>query len=209
MPLAYANIAFTPEVRAQQEKMGSARGYDKFLAPENYGGDEIGPLEARFIQERDGFFQATVSSTGWPYVQFRGGRPGFLKVLDRSTIGFGDLRGNRQYISTGNLTVNDRISMILVDYPNQRRLKVLGHVSLVDADEDPELIESLRDPNSRYKIERAFIIKVAALDWNCQQHIPQRFTLGELEPVHNELRNQIAALKAENEALRATQVAKA
>lgn len=202
MALAFPSIAFTPEVRSMQQRMGSADGYARFLSDERNGGDEIGPREAQFISLRDGFFQATVSSSGWPYVQFRGGKPGFLKVLDSRTIGFADVRGNRQYISAGNLTTNDRISMILMDYPNQARLKILGNVELVDAGDNPELTEKLRPRDGTHKIERLFIIRIAALDWNCPQHIPQRFTLAELEPVHAEMRNQIAALQAENEALR-------
>ncbi|KAJ55282.1 hypothetical protein ACMU_11315 [Actibacterium mucosum KCTC 23349] len=203
MPLAYHDIAFTPEVVALQEKNGSAAAYAKYRGPEYQGGDEIGPQEAQFIHERDGFFQATVSSSGWPYVQFRGGRPGFLRVLDSRTIAFGDLRGNRQYISTGNLSGDDRVALILVDYPNQRRLKVLGHVDIRDPADHPDLTETLRMEGTKQPIERLYVIKIAALDWNCPQHIPQRFTLSELEPVHAEMRNQIAALQAEIEALRA------
>lgn len=203
MPLAYHEIAFTPEVLEQQEQNGSAASYAKFRGPDYQGGDEIGPREADFIHARDGFFQASVSSSGWPYVQFRGGKPGFVRVLDSRTIAYGDLRGNRQYISTGNLTGDNRVSLIMVDYPNQQRLKVLGHVELRDPAEYPELTEQLRVPGTRQPIERLFVIKIAALDWNCPQHIPQRFTLQELEPVHAEMREQIAALQAEIDALRA------
>jgi predicted pyridoxine 5'-phosphate oxidase superfamily flavin-nucleotide-binding protein len=121
MPRAFAEIAFTPSVREVQERQGSAASYAKFLAPDVEGGKTLTERETSFIAERDGFYQATVSETGWPYVQFRGGPRGFLKVLNETQIGYADFRGNRQYVSVGNLTVENRISMILMDYPNRRR----------------------------------------------------------------------------------------
>ena len=123
MSRAFADIAFTPAVISMQTEFGSAENYADFLATETDAANLIGPAEAEFIQRMDGFFQATVSETGWPYVQFRGGRPGFLQVLDQSTIAYADFRGNRQYLSAGNLSADDRVSLILVDYPNRRRLK--------------------------------------------------------------------------------------
>ncbi|MFQ5566834.1 MAG: pyridoxamine 5'-phosphate oxidase family protein, partial [Paracoccaceae bacterium] len=121
MARAFAEIAFTPAVRGVQSRQGSAAAYDRMLAPETERADRLGPEEAAFVAARDGFYQATVSETGWPYVQFRGGPAGFLKVLDERTIAYADFRGNRQYVSTGNLAGDDRISMILMDYPNRRR----------------------------------------------------------------------------------------
>jgi predicted pyridoxine 5'-phosphate oxidase superfamily flavin-nucleotide-binding protein len=133
MARAFAEIAFTPAVRAAQARQGSAASYDRFLAPDAEPANLLGPEEAAFIAARDGFYQATVSETGWPYVQFRGGPAGFLKVLDQRTVAYADFRGNRQYVSTGNLAGDDRIAMILMDYPNRRRLKARGHARLVDA----------------------------------------------------------------------------
>lgn len=202
MSRAFAEISFTPSVIAIQEQQGSAEGYAKFLDPEADRGDHLGAAEAEFISQRDGFYQATVSDTGWPYVQFRGGPVGFLKVLDDKTIAYADFRGNRQYLSAGNLADNDRVSLILMDYPNRRRLKVWGRANLVAAKDDPFLITKLQDPAYRALPERAAVITVEALDWNCPQHIPQRMTLEELEPRLKPVCDEIEQLKAENEKLK-------
>ena len=202
MARAFAEISFTPAVVALQEQNGSANGYAKFLAPEADQANRFGPAEEAFIAGIDGCFQATISQSGWPYVQFRGGPKGFLKVLDDQTIAYADYRGNRQYLSAGNLGDNDKISMILVDYPNRRRLKIWGRARLVALDDDPALIEKLQDKNYRAKPERAVVITVEALDWNCPAHIPQRMTLEELEPLLSPVRDEIAQLKAENEELK-------
>jgi len=202
MARAFAEIAFTPEVLAEQARQGSAGSYAKFLKAEAAPGDEIGPEEADFITRRDGFYQASVTETGWPYVQFRGGPVGFLKVLDSKTIAYADFRGNRQYLSVGNLRGDDRVAMILVDYPNRRRLKVWGHAKIVDIKDDPALVARLHDPDYRAKPERAVVITIAALDWNCPQHLPQRLTLEELEPILTPLREELQQLRAENAALR-------
>ena len=198
MPRAFAEIAFTPNVIAQQETRGSAAAYAKFLAPEAQGGNRLGETEAAFISARDGFYQATVSETGWPYVQFRGGPAGFLKVLDERTIAYADFRGNRQYVSVGNLAGDNRISLILMDYANQRRLKILGRVELIDAEDDPELIACLYNDAYRANPERAFVICIDAFDWNCPQHIPRRYTAGELEQYLAPIREELDFLRAEN-----------
>ncbi|WP_299898164.1 pyridoxamine 5'-phosphate oxidase family protein [uncultured Ruegeria sp.] len=197
MSRPFAEISFTPSVRAAQAKNGSADGYATFLAG-SVQEDLISPVEASFIAQRDGFYQATVSETGWPYVQFRGGPAGFLKVLDERTLAYADFRGNRQYLSTGNLECNDRISLILMDYPNRRRLKIWGRAKLVDGADDPALMQRLSVPNYRGHPERAIVIKLEAMDWNCPQHIPQRLTLEELEEHLAPLRNELTALKAQN-----------
>jgi predicted pyridoxine 5'-phosphate oxidase superfamily flavin-nucleotide-binding protein len=199
MPLAFADIAFTPAVRAEQTRRGSADAYARFLAPETQGGARLGPQEAGFLIARDGIYQASVSETGWPYVQFRGGKPGWLQVLDDRTIGYADYRGNRQYISAGNLKGNDRVSIIAVDYPNRRRLKLWGHATLSD---DPELIDRLRAGFDR-PVERAVTIRVAGFDWNCPQHIPRRLTETEFGVSLTALETRNAELAAENRALRA------
>lgn len=193
MPFAFADIAFTPSVRREQDKFGSANAYGKFLSDERWGGDEIGPDEATFLAERDGFFQACVSETGWPYVQFRGGKPGFLKTLNAKTIAYADLRGNRQYISAGNLQHSRRISIIAMDYPNRRRLKLWGEVDFVDPASNPDLTLALhkgKDP-----VDQIVMITVSAVDWNCPRHIPRRFTV-------EELGGEIAALRQQNTQLR-------
>jgi predicted pyridoxine 5'-phosphate oxidase superfamily flavin-nucleotide-binding protein len=199
---AFSKIAFTPAVRAMQERKGSAHAYAKFLAPEAEAVDRLGETEAAFIAARDGFYQATVSETGWPYVQFRGGPAGFLKVLDERTIAYADFRGNRQYVSVGNLTGDDRIALILVDYTNRRRLKLFGNVKLVEKHEDPSLIDSLHEPAYKARPERAFVITLAGFDWNCPQHIPRRFTLDELEAQLEPVRAELERLRAENAALK-------
>ncbi len=203
MPRAFAQIAFTPAVRVVQQRQGSAAAYARFLAPETDPANLLGPEEAAFIAARDGFYQATVSETGWPYVQFRGGPPGFLKVLDERTIAYADFRGNRQYVSTGNLTGDDRISLILMDYPNRRRLKLQGRARLVAAAEDPDLVAELQDASYRARPERAVVITIEGLDWNCPQHIPVRLTREEMEPHLAPLNDELARLRAENAALKA------
>lgn len=204
MDRVYAEIAFTPGVRAAQARAGSADAYAGFLTAEGAGATRLGPDEAAFVAARDGFYQATVSSSGWPYVQFRGGPPGFLEVLDEHTLGYADYRGNRQYVSAGNIADDGRVALILMDYPNRQRLKVWGRARIVEAGEDPALVARLHVRGYRARPERAVLIAVAAFDWNCQQHIPRRFTIDELEPVLAPLREEIARLSAENEALRAT-----
>ena len=203
MARAFAEIAFTPAVLATQERQGSAKSYAKFLAPEADGGDRLTEAEAAFIAARDGFFQATVSETGWPYVQFRGGPAGFVKVLDDKTIAYADFRGNRQYLSVGNLSEDDRISLILVDYPNRRRLKIWGRARIVDRETDPDLVARLHDETYRARPERAVVITVEAFDWNCPQHIPQRFTVEEFEQALTPVREELARLRAENDRLKA------
>jgi hypothetical protein len=203
MARAFAEIAFTPAVRAVQARRGSAAAYDRLLTPEADQANRLGPEEAAFVEARDGFYQATVSETGWPYVQFRGGPPGFLRVLDDRTIGYADFRGNRQYVSAGNLGGDGRISMILMDYPNRRRLKILGHARLVEQADDPDLVARLHVEGNRAAPERAVLITIAGLDWNCPQHIPVRLTREELEPHLAPLKAELARLQAENAVLQA------
>lgn len=179
MAHAFGGLMFTPGVKAVQARLGSRGAYERFEAPEAAARDRLGPAEAAFIEARDSFYMATVSETGWPYVQHRGGPPGFLRVLDDRTLGLADFRGNRQYVSVGNLLSDDRVSLILIDYPNRRRLKLLGRARLVETADDPELIERLRPPDYRAKVERAFLISIVAYDWNCPQHIVPRFTEAE------------------------------
>jgi uncharacterized protein len=178
MSHAYFDIAFTPTVQRMQTLKGSRASYARVAAASADSGS-LTRREVEFIEARDGFYQATVSATGWPYVQFRGGPAGFLKVLDDQTIGYADFSGNQQYISAGNLTDNDRVAMILMDYAQQRRLKVMGQVQLVDARDDPALVARLRVQSYKAPIERLALITVKSFDWNCPQHITPRFTAEE------------------------------
>ncbi|GJM00408.1 MAG: phosphatase [Methyloligella sp.] len=204
MARAFAKLAFTPTVQSIQKQHGSAETYQKFLENEAEQANKLTNREIEFISERDGFYQSSVSETNWPYVQFRGGPKGFLKIIDEQTIAYADYRGNRQYISTGNLTTNNRTSLILMDYPNRRRLKIWGEVNIIEPSSNPTLISNLHDETYRALPERVIQITVKAFDWNCPQHIPQRLTLEELEPHIQPLREEIKKIKEENERLKQT-----
>jgi ferredoxin-NADP reductase/predicted pyridoxine 5'-phosphate oxidase superfamily flavin-nucleotide-binding protein len=180
MARSFADIAFTPAVRAFQTRMGSRRQYAALDELDAHRVELTGH-EAEFIAEREGFYQATVGESGWPYVQFRGGPAGFLQVLDPNTIGYADFRGNVQYISAGNLEGDGRIALILMDYAQRRRLKIWGQARLVDVRDDAALGGRLEVPSYRARIERAVIIAVEAFDWNCPQHITPRYTRAEAE----------------------------
>jgi len=195
MSHAYSDITFTPTVRTMQSLMGSRTAYARFDAAER-NDDRLGSRETAFIAARDGFYQATVSETGWPYVQFRGGPAGFLKVLDDRTLGYADFRGNRQYISAGNVMANERISLILMDYANRARLKIIGRVRLVTPDENPALIAKLEMTDYRARVERGVVITVEGFDWNCPQHITRRYTEAEVADMMKPLREELARLKA-------------
>lgn len=202
----FAEIAFTPLVKQQQKQRGSRHLYERVEKSNDFG-DRLGPSEQEFIQQRDGFYMASVSETGWPYIQFRGGPKGFLHVLDPQTIGFADLRGNTQYISVGNLHHDDRVALFLMDYANQSRLKILGrakiHEGIHEGDAEAlRLIESLRMPGVKSPVERALLIHVEAFDWNCPQHITPRFTERELAEYLDPMRRRIQHLEAENKRLR-------
>lgn len=194
MARAFADITFTESVKAAQSLYGSRennRGFEFAEDPRN----TLGAAEAEFIHARDSFYQATVGENGWPYVQHRGGAAGFIKVLGERTLGYADFRGNRQYISVGNMNADDRISLIFMDYANQRRLKIWGRAKVVHESENVDLIVALENPDYRARIERAVIIHVEAYEWNCPQHITRRFT-------EAEVRETLAPLIAENEQLK-------
>lgn len=176
---AFAQIAFTPHVKAQQTRLGSREAYARREAGEGEVA-ALGPDEIGFIEERDSFYQGTVGETGWPYVQHRGGPVGLLKVLDERTLGYADFSGNRQYVSAGNLAGNDRVCLFLMDYPRQRRLKILGRARVVEEANEPELIARLEDPHYRARVERGIVIRIEAFDWNCPQYITPRFTEDEV-----------------------------
>jgi hypothetical protein len=199
----YADLAFTPAVRAIQETLGSRKAYARLdQGPRRH--DRLGPQEAGFIGARDSVYLATVSETGWPYIQHRGGPAGFVKVLDETTIGFADYRGNRQYISVGNLQTDDRVSLFFMDYPHQARLKLMGRARLVGIEAEPELIARLAMPDYPAKVERGFVIAVEAFDWNCSQHITPRFTPAEVTEAIAPLQTRLGELEAELAALSAS-----
>jgi uncharacterized protein len=188
----YRALAFTPNVLAAQQ---DAYGAAQFAPPEGEP-DALTADEREFIATRDSFYLATVSESGWPYVQHRGGRPGFLHVLDAHTLAFADLRGNRQLISLGNLRTNDRVSLFLMDYPGRRRLKIMGHATVIDARAEPALAESLAPQDAAKKVERLIAIRVVGFDWNCPQHITPRFTENEVLEVVAPLKKRITELEA-------------
>ncbi|MBI3453480.1 MAG: pyridoxamine 5'-phosphate oxidase family protein [Rhodospirillales bacterium] len=191
----FAEIAFTDTVKRMQEAMGSRQSYARMDGIAETVNGALGPSEAAFIGARDSFYMATASETGWPYVQHRGGPTGFVRVLDEKTIGFADFRGNRQYVSVGNLMKDDRVSLFFMDYPNKTRLKLLGRAKLVGL-KDRETLARLETPDYRARTERGFVIQVEAFDWNCSQHITERFTLAEIDAVVVPLRRRIAELEA-------------
>jgi predicted pyridoxine 5'-phosphate oxidase superfamily flavin-nucleotide-binding protein len=201
MTYGFLDIAATPSVKAAQAANGAAALWSDFAGDRAF--DRFSENEIAFIAARDSFYMATVSETGWPYVQHRGGPAGFLKVLDDRTLGMADFRGNRQYISVGNLTADDRIALILVDYPRRARLKILAHAEIRNLADDPELAERLAVPGYRAKVERALILRLEAFDWNCAQHITPRFTQPEITEAVAPLQERLEALEAENAALRA------
>lgn len=195
MPNPFAKIAFTDSVKKAQEHYGVRRANERLENLDRL--EELTQNEAAFISGRDGFYLATVNEDGHPYVQFRGGPTGFLKVLDENTLAFADFRGNLQYISVGNLARNNKAALFLMDYPHQTRLKIFAEIEVIDAADDPALIERLTMPDYSAKIERAMILNVTAYDWNCPQHITPRFTLAEIETASKPLHDRIAELEAE------------
>ena len=201
----YAGIAFTDQVQQVQERYGSQGFYGAKAASalaDRSGPDALGPHERAYLAERDTFFLASVGETGWPYVQHRGGPMGFLRVLDDHTLGWADFKGNLQYVSVGNLAHDDRVSLIVLDHAGQQRLKIFGRARVVDAEEDPELVERLTPPDAGAVVERGIVVAVEAFDWNCRQHITPRYSAAELEPVHAAMRERLAAAEAEIATLR-------
>lgn len=190
----FAEIAFTDTVRQVQAALGSRRGYEK-MERDGEAGDRIGPQEASFIAARDSFYMASVGETGWPYVQHRGGPAGFVRVLDEGTIGFADFRGNKQYVSVGNVLGDDRVALFFMDYANRARLKLYGRVRLV-GDGPSDVLKRLQMPEYEAAVERGFVIGIEAFDWNCPQHITPRYTSGQVEAATAALRRRIGELEA-------------
>jgi uncharacterized protein len=198
----FSSIAFTPAVKAVQEKMGSRKLYARVEAGRETP-DALGPDEEAFLAERDSFYMASLGENGWPYIQHRGGPKGFVRVLDAHTLGFADYRGNRQYISVGNLSKDDRVALIFVDYPNRARLKLFAHASVVTEAEAPDTLAKLAVPGYEAHIEAGVLLKVEGFDWNCPQHITPRFTEDEVRESMAPLLARLEALEKENAELRA------
>ncbi len=191
----FAEIAFTPAVKKVQEELGSRNAYARMEGDPETRNHRLSEMEAEFIAARNSFYMATVSETGWPYVQHRGGPTGFVRVLDETMIGFADFRGNRQYISLGNLMNDDRVSLFFMDYPNKTRLKLFGRARIVSLD-DQATLSRLEPSDYRARVERGFLIRIEGFDWNCPQHIVERYTLDEIRAMTAPLAARIAELEA-------------
>jgi predicted pyridoxine 5'-phosphate oxidase superfamily flavin-nucleotide-binding protein len=204
MSTKYGSIAFTEHVKAVQDTYGSGDFYARHAArgAGQVEGDALTADVTDFLDGRDSFYLATVSETGWPYVQHRGGAPGFVRTIDDHTIGWADFRGNLQHVSTGNLSTDDRVALIAVDYPTRRRLKIYGHARVVRAEDDPDLAARLTRPDHDAIVERAVVVTVEAYDWNCPQHITPRFTVAELSERIAPMRMRLESLETENALLR-------
>lgn len=198
MSHAFADIAFTPSVKAAQQRDGSRASYARnFEADTEVFNDRLGDAEVDFIAAQRSFTMATVSETGWPYLQHRGGPRGFLKVLDDKTLAFADFAGNRQLVSVGNAAGNERVALLLVDYANRVRLKLLGRLSVTDwLAHDPQATQLL-EPGYRARPQRVMTIKVEGFDWNCPQHIPVRIDAEDVQRALNERDARIKALEAQ------------
>ncbi|PCI79711.1 MAG: pyridoxamine 5'-phosphate oxidase [SAR86 cluster bacterium] len=180
MTHSFADTMFTESVKAAQKAYGSQEHNENLR--QNFGpNDELSAREADFIAKRDSFYLATVSETDWPYVQHRGGPAGFLKVIGPKQLAYADFRGNTQLVSVGNLTKNDRCSIILMDYANRRRLKLIGHIRVEEASMiNKQLLDKIDLPDYGAVVERVFLIDLVAFDWNCPQHITKRYTEAEI-----------------------------
>lgn len=201
MTARYRQQLFTAAVKSVQETAGSRRAYAR-TEDVPADADRLGGPEAAFIVQRDSFYMATISASGWPYLQHRGGPRGFVKVLSERQLGFADYRGNLQYVSVGNLADDARAAFFFMDYANRARLKLLGRVRSVDLTADAELRASLSDDGYGAVVERGLVVDIDAFDWNCPQHIVERFTIEEITPAIDQLKGRIAELEDELAALR-------
>jgi uncharacterized protein len=187
----YLDLTFTDSVRrAQQHYYG--RSAPAVRAPAR---DPLGQAEAEFIAARDSFYLATVSETGWPYVQHRGGPAGFVRILNANTLAFADYHGNRQLLTAGNVSANDRVALFMMDYPNRTRLKILGHARIEDARAHPELLAQVTDPTTAAKAERVAFVDVISYDWNCPKYITPRHSMAQVDELVRPLKARIAALE--------------
>ena len=198
MAQKYLSTTLTESVCPAQQQY-----YDRSIAVRHIPDrDPLGEAEAAFIAARDSFYLGSVSETGWPYIQHRGGAPGFLRVLDSHTLAFADYQGNRQLISTGNLLANNRVALFLMDYRGRRRLKIVGHARIRDVHEvDSETLHHMGAP-PRSKVERIIFVDVLGHDWNCSKHITPRYSTEDVEELVASLRGRISQLEADLQSLR-------
>ena len=200
----FADISFTPRVKALQEKYGSRPQYARMQAAAEEG-VALGAHEAEFLAAADSFYLASVSESGWPYVQHRGGPRGFLRIVSPTRLAFADFRGNRQFVSAGNVQGDDRVSLIVMDYAHRRRLKLLGHLRFTDVEHaEPGLVAAVSLPGYAARVERVAMIDIVGFEWNCPQHITPRYTIDEIEESVKALQARIAMLERELEAARAS-----
>jgi predicted pyridoxine 5'-phosphate oxidase superfamily flavin-nucleotide-binding protein len=192
----YLQIATSDAVKQLQERWGSRSAYCRLESgPDRH--HQLGPEEIAFIEAQDSFFLASINEHGWPYVQHRGGPPGFLKILGENKLGIPDFKGNRQYLSFGNLLENPKVSLFLIDYPTRTRLKMFGHATVVEGDDLPEALGAVQAFDGVSKIERGIVIQVDAFDWNCPKYITPRYTLDQVRSVIEPLIRKIKDLEAE------------
>jgi len=196
----YSKIAFTDAVKEVQEKQGSRTSYAR--VEEHKYTDGLTEFEEEFIARQDSFYMATISASGYPYIQFRGGPKGFLKMLDQETLAFIDFGGNKQYISTGNLATNNKVALFILDQAAKERLKIFAEASILAIDENPELYAKLDLKGYSFKPERIIVLKVKGYDWNCPQHITPRFTIAEIQEQFGDQAKYINQLEKENAVLK-------
>ena len=206
MAYGFLDVLATQAVKAAQAAAGSLAMFEQ--ADVDRDSNRLTERESAFIAARDSFYMASAAENGWPYVQHRGGPAGFLKILDEKTLAFADFRGNRQYVSVGNASADERVALLLMDYPNRRRLKILARAELRELADDPALTAKLVEPGYKARPERVWLLHLVAFDWNCPQHITPRATDVEIAAAVAPLREQLAALEAENAALRAGRTAR-
>lgn len=199
----YATLAFTDAVKALQELHGSRRTYARVAESRHNNG--LSEQEIVFITERDSFYLSSIGENGYPYIQHRGGPAGFIKVLDANTLGIVDFEGNKQYISVGNLQTHPQVSLIMVDYPRQARLKLYANASIVELKDNPELFKQLDPSAYPHRPERMMLFHIQAYDWNCPQHITPRYTLAEIQEALAPQQAYLESLEKEVLALRAAQ----
>jgi len=199
--MSFGSIAFTPVVKKLQERYGSRQQYER-MERAGASQDRLTPFETEFLTLRDSFYWATIGATGWPYIQHRGGPKGFLKVINDNTLALADFRGNKQYISTGNLMTDNRVAMIMIDYPQQARLKILGHVEVLEQEMAAPWMDRVRIKGYKAVIEMVFVIHVEAYDWNCPQHITPRYTAEEIREAVHGVEERLRSVEAENDELR-------
>jgi predicted pyridoxine 5'-phosphate oxidase superfamily flavin-nucleotide-binding protein len=196
MSRTFVEVGMAPPARPVRAGAGADRFPEKELGQDGF--ERFTEQEAAFISSRDSFYLGTVSENGWPYVQHRGGSPGFLKLVDDRTLVFGDYRGNRQYISTRNLAGNPRACLFLMDYPRRLRLKIYAEVETLAPGDEPDVTALVSNPNAFPIVERIFRLRLNAFDWNCKQHITPRFTERDIADTVRSLRERLAHLESEN-----------